>query len=419
MIIYKQNNNDNKNTVLAATQNHVENTPTAAPELKAMNNDKDKPSPKRKAKDNLDKEQNSPKKSSRRSKQERHPTPRKESSNDESNMQQDPDKIANSQVVVPTNKKPTSIINPTKGMNLVGSITEGLGKSLVANGTNKLQSGIKRLSQANLPVFTQSKLITTPAKTEVKIKQEQIDRATVPKEEHVPSGNGNEVTTKTVLDTGDKVPVQQDREEDHSMEIEGDSDEEEEVKILAVTKGSTNKTDYKTQTIVIDDEEKSADDEGSDNDNTRYKRAVLKTPTINVHNEKKPQEERANELRKKGLAQAADILCFREHYTRIQVVVPAPNSPITKEQYYKSSLGKIIDMIRLKGCSRAVLLPYKEKDAGKAAISTFKRLEERMSAMEVYFNGVSKRTPYNKDKKETEYAKAQRKSQNVKKLKLI
>ena len=267
----------------------------------------------------------------------------------------------------------------------------------------------------------QSRIAVNPPSNGVKIKIETIDRAINAKPSAGSTKNSSPIpkadnrTKETIPESSmetDKqpVPIANKNETNHKsntvnhqkQKTKTNQAKTEEIIDLMDTDSHEAPHEEKEKGGIITLEADSEDDsmEGDFNqENLTYKQAasINSSSNQNNHSTKKPtQHERLIELEKKGFKQAAEIQCFREYYTRFQLIVATPDNPATKESFYKNSLGQVIDIIRAKGCPKAVLLPYLQKDAGRAHITTYKRFDERMSMLELYFHTISRRVPYNK-----------------------
>ena len=261
-------------------------------------------------------------------------------------------------------------------------------------------------------------------KSEVKIKQEMIDGTTVRKEEVFSKNqvrndeknnnlkrNGSSTvgknrnqasnTSNTNLKPRNlEIGIDVENLEQNQMDTDETKIENEGIKYIKTVKNDLKNAEKKIIRIETDSDDKMKVDETPAQ--RSYKQASITSHSTIMPKDLQPtQQERVQELEAKGFKQAAEIKCFRKFYTRFQLIIPTPDNVAVKEAHYRNGLGKIIDVIRAKGCPKAVLLPYLNKDAGKSHITTYKRLEERMSTLELYFRSISRRVPYNKPNSST------------------
>ena len=255
-------------------------------------------------------------------------------------------------------------------------------------------------------------------KSAVKIKQEMIDGTIARKEEGIhknqlseknessnskPNGSGTAGRNRNETSDNNKTylnprklekEIDDEKFEQNQMEIDDEVSKSNGVEFIKTVKKNSKVAGTKIIRIEID-----SDDEmkGNETPQISYKQASITSHSAIIPKDPQPtQQERVQELAAKGFKQAAEIKCFRKFYTRFQLIIPTPDNVAVKEAHYRNGLGKVIDVIRAKGCSKAVMLPYLNKDAGKSHITTYKRLEERMSTLELYFRSISRRVPYNK-----------------------
>ena len=291
--------------------------------------------------------------------------------------------------------------SPTKKNN---DIIEDSNKTKHSNN----QTNTPNKDQGNQPVrvvsdqkkiLVQGRIKVLSSGKEVKIKQEQIDMVLSPtvknsETEALQQLDGNRIDNENNMQIDkpqDNKPTNKvtpkrttiDIQTKRKMEIDFDQEKEssemevdDEPKGSNITIGSTAKAQKNIHGTgdIITFSNDSDDSEDEDMASQTYKSAVTKDAGSYLlkQQEKPTQQQRLAELESKGFKQAAAVQCFRKYYTRFQIVVAAPDNPAAKESFYKSNLGELINVIRSKGCPKAVLLPYLNKDAGKAHITTKK-----------------------------------------------
>lgn len=125
---------------------------------------------------------------------------------------------------------------------------------------------------------------------------------------------------------------------------------------------------------------------------TSYKSILKNNPTSNkIQTSILPVEDQASRLKAlkdNKMLQVAEAKCFRNHYSRYQVVMKAAKNPLTQEKYYLDAIDNMLTMIQLKGCEKICILPYKQKDKGKPFLTSITKLPQRLTDLEIYISNL-------------------------------